>query len=92
MDYESPQKMGEYLNYLNKNTTAYNEYFQWKRHVKFLDYTIEFGMICEMCIQLHLEDFYGMKQNVITDFDKYWNVAEQCKDASKILQLSTKLK
>lgn len=91
MDYESPKKLGEYLNYLDKNVTAYNEYFQWKQHVQFLDYVVEYGMLCEMCIRLHLEDFYGQKQSVITDFNKYWNKNKQCKRADQIPQLSSKL-
>ncbi|XP_060073402.1 glycoprotein 3-alpha-L-fucosyltransferase A-like [Ylistrum balloti] len=29
-DFESPKKLGEYLNLLDKNDTLYNEYFKWK--------------------------------------------------------------
>ena len=29
-DYESPQKLAEYLKYLSENETAYNKYLEWK--------------------------------------------------------------
>lgn len=89
LDYESPQHLADYLKYLDKNVTAFNEYFQWKKHVQFLDYIVDYGMICDMCIQLHLEDFYGIKQQVINDFDKYWSRSKDCKRNEDIPQLKS---
>jgi alpha-1,3-fucosyltransferase len=34
LDFESPQKLAEYLQYLDKNTTAYAEYFVWKHYFR----------------------------------------------------------
>ncbi len=31
-----------------------------------------------MCIQLHLDHHFGMKEKVINDFDAYWNRKNQC--------------
>lgn len=78
-DYNSPKELADYLNYIDKNATAYNEYFQWKKHVNFIDKMVDWGMICDMCIELHLEKFIGIKQQVITDFNSYWNKSKQCK-------------
>ena len=78
MEYESPKDLAKYLTYLDSNKTAFNSYFQWKKHVNFLDYTVEYAFICEMCIQLHLETFTGIKHKVIDDFDTYWNKQSQC--------------
>lgn len=82
--FESPKHLADYLLYLDKNVTAYNEYFQWKKHVNFLDYIVDYGMICDMCVELHLEKFYGIRKNVITDFSKYWNRNDQCRTADSI--------
>ena len=79
MDFKTPKDLGDYLLYLDNNKTAYNSYFKWKKHVNFLDYTVSYGFVCEMCIYLHLETFYGMKKKVITDFNSYWNKGAQCK-------------
>ena len=78
LDFKSPQELSKYLIYLDKNTTAFNSYFQWKKHVNFLDYTVSYGFICEMCIHLHLENYYGMTRKVIDKFDIYWNKDTQC--------------
>lgn len=29
--------------------------------------------ICEMCIKLHLEIFFGIDYSILTDAGKYWN-------------------
>ncbi len=64
--------------YLEQNKTAYNSYFKWKRHIWFHNLRSIFSPICSMCIQLQLEEFIGVKQKVIDDLGKYWNV-DQCK-------------
>ena len=79
MDYKSPKELSEYLLYLDTNSTAYNSYFMWKKHVTFLDYTVTYAFTCEMCIRLHLETFYGITKKVINDWGTYWNKAAQCK-------------
>ena len=79
MDYNSPKNLSEYLLYLDSNKTAYNSYFKWKKHVNFLDYTVSYGFVCEMCIHLHLETFYGITRKVYNDWNSYWNKETQCK-------------
>jgi hypothetical protein len=73
LDYKSPKELGEYLLYLDSNKTAYNSYFKWKKHVNFLDNTVSYGFICEMCVWLHMEQIYGVKpQKPIRNFRTYW--------------------
>lgn len=65
------------MNYLNDNMTAYNDYFKWKENVVFTGKPYKFSPICNICIFLHLEDFYGVKKQVITDLNKFWS-KKQC--------------
>ena len=66
--FSSPQKLAEYLKYLDKNDTAYNEYFLWKEKYE----QIAPKIACTLCKQLHnssliektrgyykLEEFWG---------------------------------
>lgn len=59
IDFESGQEIANYLLYLDGNQTAYNEYFKWKKYVKFNSDYPRTAFLCEMCIQLHLEDYLG---------------------------------
>ena len=46
------------MKYLSNNKIAYNSYFEWKKHVIFGDTIVALSPVCDMCIQLHLEDYY----------------------------------
>jgi alpha-1,3-fucosyltransferase len=35
-DFKTPLSLAKYLKYLDKNKTAYNEYFKWKKYIKVL--------------------------------------------------------
>jgi hypothetical protein len=48
---------------LSNNDKAYNSYFEWKKHVIFDDKTVALSPLCDMCIQLHLEDYYYLTDN-----------------------------
>lgn len=78
LDYKSQKELADYLNYLDSNTTAYNEYFKWKKYVKFDREYIK-NPICDMCIYLHLEDFYGVKKSIIDNIGTYWSIESNCK-------------
>ncbi len=69
--------MAKYLNHLNKNKTAYNSYFKWKENVVFDG--VYGGDLCDMCIKLHLEDYYGFQTNVINNIENYWSSKHDCK-------------
>ena len=50
MDFPSVQSLAEYLKYLDRNETAYREYFEWKSdHV--VRFETDFG--CRVCKHLH---------------------------------------
>ncbi|KAF2358221.1 Fucosyltransferase N-terminal [Trinorchestia longiramus] len=53
LDFASPEKLAEALNFIIANKTIYNQFFSWRRH-----YTVELGhpfdpMICDLCARLH---------------------------------------
>ena len=35
--------------------------------------------ICEMCIYLHLEDYFGIQKKIINDLSKFASINENCK-------------
>lgn len=45
LDFQSPKHLSDYLNYLDSNKTAYNEYFRWKKHVRFDLTSKSFGKV-----------------------------------------------
>ena len=49
-DFDSVKDLADYLKYLDKNETAYNQYFQWKTKYKVVKY--EFWL-CQLCKALH---------------------------------------
>ncbi|EDO46847.1 predicted protein, partial [Nematostella vectensis] len=46
LDFSSVQALAEYLDYLDRNDTAYNEYFRWRRHFKV---KVSEPWTCQMC-------------------------------------------
>ena len=61
-DFPTVKALGDYLLYLDKNDTAYNEYFKWKSKYR-LDNDIGWPFpdifVCEICKKLHTE--YNIK-------------------------------
>ena len=70
-DYSSPKELADYLLYLDRNRTAYNSYFKWKKYISYLNAVTNFSPICHMCIKLHLESIEGFKTQVIHDLQTY---------------------
>ena len=78
-DFQTTKHLAEYLIYLDKNKTAYNSYFKWKRYVKFISSPGWSNFpLCEMCIRLNLEIYEGVQSNIIKDMNKFWNLDSDC--------------
>lgn len=75
-DFKSPRKLAQYLTYLDSNKTAYNEYFKWKKYVKFGK---RYDYLCDMCIHLHLEDYIGIEKKTIDNLEDHWSLQRDCK-------------
>lgn len=78
-DYDSPKSLAKYLKYLDKNKTAYNSYFKWKRYVIIRNYTEPHASeICEFCIRLNLERYTGVKKKIIKNLQQFWQQKIDC--------------
>ena len=80
-DFPSVKALAKYLLNLDKNDTAYNEYFSWKK--KFGSKKSFNPVACKACDALHDE---CLKPKVYYDmFKKFWNEDIDCKRREEIL-------
>ncbi|XP_032783908.2 alpha-(1,3)-fucosyltransferase C [Daphnia magna] len=78
LDFETPEKLAQYLRFLDENDMFYNEYFWWKEH-----YQVEAGVdqmarhgFCDLCKKLHQdEDISKYYPELISE----WHPSTQCK-------------
>ena len=71
LDYPHPRDLAKYLKYLSNNVTAYDEYFEWKRHYKIQHFRHRiFGQaFCKLCEDLNNPDYVYRDY---TDVAKWW--------------------
>ncbi len=77
-DFKTVKDLANYLIYLDKNDTAYNEYFAWKQTFKLpvhLGWPYPGIWGCEICEKLHFDS----KQRVYDKLSDFWSY-EDCKN------------
>ena len=77
--FTSVAELGVYLNYLNKNDTAYNEYFKWKQkytiwHPRKGDWPFESYFLCKICGMLRKK----LKNKIYHKLSDFWNEYNDC--------------
>ncbi len=84
LDFRTIRELGDYLRYLDKNATAYNEYFRWKELISVNKNRAvnTFVPLCDMCIYMNLERFYGIQKKVLVDVSEFHGKRENCRKAS----------
>ena len=86
-DFPTVKALADYLNYLDKNDTAYNEYFKWKHEYK-LDKDIGWPFadifVCEICKKLHTDRNFKIYHQ-LSDF---WSLNDcRADEKSKIVNI-----
>ena len=79
---------------MDKNSTEYNSYFKWKKHISFVDKPVaHISSVCDMCIKLHLERHFGIEEKVIHDTGALWDKNTDCNrfevDSNQISEYET---
>ncbi|ELU05231.1 hypothetical protein CAPTEDRAFT_210233 [Capitella teleta] len=80
-DFESPNDLADFLLYLNKNDTEFNEYARRKSAMK-LSMVGLTGSQCSICKGLH--SFIG-KQNIVYSLDEFWG-SRRCMQPNTFLE------
>lgn len=81
IDFPSLKALASYLQYLDKNDTAYNEYFKWKERYTFHEH---FSSDCKMCAKLHDD---SLPKKIYKDLDVFWGRATCDQHAADIKRL-----
>ena len=71
LDFPSAKDLADYLTYLDKNHTAYNEYFKWKTKYK----VYEPNWFCRICEKLHNRN---APKKVWSSLGSYWGTEKSC--------------
>ena len=83
MDFKTVKQLGEYLLYLDKNNTAYNEYFSWRLKYKVSINHIDTSL-CSICKWFVSKS--QLQSKVYDDLTSYWVKEAKC-DEKKQLQV-----
>ncbi|XP_068676661.1 alpha-(1,3)-fucosyltransferase 7-like [Montipora foliosa] len=73
MDFKTVKQLAEYLQYLDKNNTAYNEYFTWRLKYKVYQDLLSF---CAVCRHFYPDNLPETK--VYQDLTEYWSQKGKC--------------
>ncbi|XP_012559820.1 glycoprotein 3-alpha-L-fucosyltransferase A [Hydra vulgaris] len=76
--FSSIKELGDYINYLDSDDSAYNKYFEWKKHFKVTD---GIDKICMLCHALHRKDQH---EKTYKQFHSFWSVQNLCNPFEKV--------
>ena len=80
LDFSSVESLANYLLYLDRNDTAYNEYFWWRRHFKPV---LPESWTCQMCAALNNDT---VPSKVYNNIDEYWGERSNCEKVERRIQ------
>ncbi|XP_069980067.1 alpha-(1,3)-fucosyltransferase C [Penaeus vannamei] len=74
LSFNTTKALAEYLLYLDKNDTAYNEYFRWKQYYHQLSqHDLKAQAFCDLCERLHFD-----KEPKNHDINSWFDEGTQC--------------
>ena len=71
-DFETIEALANYLLYLDRNSTAYNEYFNWRSHYEIVN---KVDSLCEVCKAAH---HMAKESKVYENIDHFWSKELNC--------------
>lgn len=71
-DFESPEKLADYLKFLSQNSNEYMEYHSWRRQYK---KTCAPSMKCQLCKNIVNHKFMPHNTQSIKDFERFWKMS-----------------
>ena len=77
MDFKTVKHLADYLHYLDKNSTAYNEYFKWRQIYQ----TIPIPFYCSFCEAVNSNTRLKRTKD-LTDF---WITQSKCNEKDQIV-------
>lgn len=79
-DFDGPESLAKYLNYLSQNETAYNSYFAWKSNYRISNehgyFHTESKHICRLCEALN---DHHKPPKVYDDLEAFWGKESACR-------------
>ena len=78
LDFKTVKQLAEYLQYLDKNNTAYNEYFKWRLKYKVTRFGRDEDIlsVCNICRWFYPDNLPETK--VYDDLREYWTNKGKC--------------
>lgn len=77
-DYETPQDLVNYLEYLSENPEEYLRYFWWRQY-----YDLKMiSPFCDLCKRLHQPNYY-YKTQIYRNIEKWW-LSGSCRFEARI--------
>ena len=77
MDFKTVKDLADYLHYLDKNNTAYNEYFSWRQ--KYRTRGEEWSFMCMFCQTVTLRTDFKQRGRY-KDLTGYWVGKGRCNE------------
>ena len=77
MNFKTVKELAEYLQYLDRNATAYNEYFAWRKEFIVTNNNIDFSL-CDICKSYFLKT--QLERKMYKDMAEYWVAMAKCNE------------
>jgi hypothetical protein len=76
-DFQSMSELAKYLDYLNKNDSEYNSYFEWRKTHRVVHGGTMWNQFCYLCRALHNDSIPAQ----VVDYQSWWS-DDTCKEWS----------